>query len=215
MTGKYKMLNFLKSFSFFNSLKPLKIFKSPKSLKLLNLLKSLRLFVAITPLVFFFSGCVGWGWFVPYTVQPSYYEFKKIARLEPKTYEALGGKLDDEYFAKLLALVDMDWDTMMKTQKPSIFADDAIPNRFSLRYDFDNLCKYNCRLKYDFEIFVTMQDDKVIKRAATLGVIWWNNRDTLNFSEGSMEIGRDGGGLTCWTDNAPCLKYFGGKKDDK
>ncbi|RDU51465.1 hypothetical protein CQA49_09565 [Helicobacter sp. MIT 00-7814] len=185
--------------------------------KMLKLPKSLRLFVAITPLVFLFGGCIGWGWFVPYSLQPSYWEFKKIARLEPKTYEALGGKLDDEYFAKLLALVDMDWDTMIKTKKPLWVVDEymnIIPNRFA--YKFNNLCKYNCRLKYDFTIYITMKGDEVAERTANFSVTWWNNRNSLSGNEGSMEILRDAGVEICSTlFRSPCLKYFGGKKDGK
>ena len=144
---------------------------------------------------------------MPYSFQPSYHEAKKIARLEPKTYEALGGKLDDEYFTKLLALANMDWDTMIKTQKPSIFPDDTIPNGFSLRYDFVNLCKYNCRLEYYFRIFVTTQDNEVIRRSVTLNVRWHSRRYALD------GIGGAAGTITFGEIIGSCSTGFGGCTD--
>ena len=76
MIKKCKTLEFLKTLNFFKSL------KSPKTLKLPNLLKSLGLFVAIAPLVFLFGGCIGSGWFVPYSFQPSYWEAQKLADIK-------------------------------------------------------------------------------------------------------------------------------------
>ena len=76
---KHKMIGKHTSLNFSNSLK---LPKSPKSPKTLKLLKSLRLFVAIAPLVFLFGGCSGWGWFVPYSLQPSYWEAQKLANIQ-------------------------------------------------------------------------------------------------------------------------------------
>ena len=81
--------------------------------KTLKLPESLRLFVAIAPLVFLFGGCYyGYGWFVPYAVQPSYHKFKKMCELN---------KLPDneEKYNKILAYVDLslddlDWDELNK-----------------------------------------------------------------------------------------------------
>ena len=67
MAGKCKILEFLD------------FLKSPKTLKLL---KSLGLFVAIAPFVFLFGGCIGSGWFVPYSFQPSYWKAQKLADIQ-------------------------------------------------------------------------------------------------------------------------------------
>ncbi len=83
--------------------------------KTLKLLKPLGLFVAIIPLVFLFGGCSGWGWFVPYSFQPSYYKFKKMCKLnklpnnEEKYNKVLG------YFGK--SLDSLDWDELNKKTK--------------------------------------------------------------------------------------------------
>ena len=132
-----RSFNFFKSFksraflwgvsSRLKSLKPLKILKSPKSAwimgagvyllksskllkspKTLKLLKSLRLSVAIAPLMFLFGGCVGWGWFVPYSFQPSYHKFKKMCELYPTNYQ--GDTHSEEYYNKVLALFDTSLD---------------------------------------------------------------------------------------------------------
>ena len=48
-----------------------------------------------------FSGCVwGWGWLVPYSFQPSFWQFKKMCKLEPEIYQANGGKLDEDIIIK-------------------------------------------------------------------------------------------------------------------
>ena len=119
------VVDLLKSFKLLELPKPLRFFKSPKtsslepkcehvskSPKTLKLLKSLGLFVAIAPLVFLFGGCSGWGWFVPYNLQPSYWEFKKICKLnklpnnEEKYNKVLG------YFGE--SLDSLDWDELNK-----------------------------------------------------------------------------------------------------
>ena len=82
--------------------------------KTLKLLKSLRLFVAIAPLVLLFGGC---GWFVPYSLQPSYHKFKKMCKLDPELYQ--GNIYSEEYYNKVLALFDtsldkIDWEYIQK-----------------------------------------------------------------------------------------------------
>ena len=51
-----------------------------------------------------FNGC-GWGWFVPYSFQPSYHKFKEKAN---------GGKLDEEYYNKALKYFDTNIDDFIK-----------------------------------------------------------------------------------------------------
>lgn len=62
-----------------------------------------------------FSGCFwGRGWLMPYAFQSSFKEFKEICQLSPEIYQANGGKLDEEYYNKVLAYFDtnineLDW----------------------------------------------------------------------------------------------------------
>ena len=72
------------------------------------------LHIAILSLIVLcFSGCYwGWGWLVPYSFQPSYHKFKEICQLDPEIYQANGGKIDEEYYNKVLAYFDTSLDTM-------------------------------------------------------------------------------------------------------
>ena len=59
-----------------------------------------------------FSGCWGRGWLMPYSFQPSFHKFKEICQLDPEIYQANGGKLDEEYYNKVLAYFDTSLDTL-------------------------------------------------------------------------------------------------------
>ena len=53
-----------------------------------------------------FSGCVwGWGWFVPYSFQPSYHKFKKMCKLNELPN-------NEEKYNKILAYFDTSLDTL-------------------------------------------------------------------------------------------------------
>ena len=53
-----------------------------------------------------FSGCVGgWGWFVPYSFQPSYHKFKKMCKLNELPN-------NEEKYNKILAYFDTDLDSL-------------------------------------------------------------------------------------------------------
>ncbi|OBV28537.1 hypothetical protein BKN38_04890 [Helicobacter sp. CLO-3] len=174
-----------------------KKYKSPATLKLLTLFKSLRPFATIAPLVFLFGGCYGYGWLVPYAAQPSYHKFKKVCELDPKIYQKRKGHLDDEYFARLLALADMDWDTMIQVKERNSLKNvdgDIVPNKFF--YNFDNIA-YSGRLSYHFEIRVTIENDEIIDRDAVLFATWKDMRGSFAwyygwlFTEDTKELGCD------------------------
>ena len=60
-----------------------------------------------------FSGCVwGWGWLVPYNLQPSYWQFKKMCKLNELPN-------NEEKYNKILAYFDtdlesLDWEELNK-----------------------------------------------------------------------------------------------------
>ena len=72
-------------------------------------MKKILHFSILTLIALCFNGC---GWFVPYSFQPSYHKFKEICQLEPEIYQANGGKLDEEYYNKVLKYFDTSLDTM-------------------------------------------------------------------------------------------------------
>ena len=63
-----------------------------------------------------FNGCIsGWGWLVPYNLQPSYHKFKKMCKLNelPNTEEKYNKILG--YFD--LSLDTLDWEELNKTKR--------------------------------------------------------------------------------------------------
>ncbi|RDU59191.1 hypothetical protein CQA53_11600 [Helicobacter didelphidarum] len=66
--------------------------------------------IGILVVAVMFSGC-----FVPYSFQPSYHKFKKMCELDPEIYQFNGGKIDEEYYNKVLKYFDtsldkLDWE---------------------------------------------------------------------------------------------------------
>ena len=59
----------------------------------------------------------GWGRFMPYSLQPSYHEFKEMYKLEPKIYQSNGGKIDKEYYNKLLAYFNTNFEEVLQGNK--------------------------------------------------------------------------------------------------
>ncbi len=76
------------------------IFKSTKSVsKFLVFLGSIGL------IIFYYTP-------YSYYLEPSFYKFKEICKLDPEIYQASGGKLDEEYYNKVLRYFDASWDAM-------------------------------------------------------------------------------------------------------
>lgn len=76
------------------------IFKSTKSVsKFLVFLGSIGL------IIFYYTP-------YSYYLEPSFYKFKEICKLDPEIYQANGGKLDEEYYNKVLRYFDTSWDAM-------------------------------------------------------------------------------------------------------
>lgn len=73
-------------------------------------------------------------YYTPYSyyLQPSFWKFRKMCKLQPEIYQFNGGKIDKEYYNKLLSYYDLDWDTMVKNMKPLQLEDNGIvvPNEF-------------------------------------------------------------------------------------
>ncbi|EDO9588144.1 hypothetical protein GY404_001881 [Campylobacter coli] len=63
-----------------------------------------------------FLGSIGLSifYYTPYSyyLEPSFHKFKEICQLDPDIYQANGGKLDEEYYNKVLKYFDTSLDTM-------------------------------------------------------------------------------------------------------
>lgn len=55
-------------------------------------------------------------YYTPYSyyLEPSFYKFKEICQLDPEIYQANGGKLDEEYYNKVLKYFDTNIDDFIK-----------------------------------------------------------------------------------------------------
>ncbi|RDU59577.1 hypothetical protein CQA53_11390 [Helicobacter didelphidarum] len=71
----------------------------------MNKLKKFLNFIILFSIIVFFSGCSGWGWFVPYSLQPSYHEFKKICKLNELPN-------NEEKYNKILSYFGLSLDTL-------------------------------------------------------------------------------------------------------
>ncbi|MFC3867207.1 hypothetical protein [Helicobacter equorum] len=49
---------------------------------------------------------------MPHSLEPSFYKFKEICQLDQEIYQASGGKIDEEYYNKVLRYFDTDLDSL-------------------------------------------------------------------------------------------------------
>ncbi|WP_052096551.1 hypothetical protein [Helicobacter trogontum] len=61
-------------------------------------------------------------YYTPYSyyLEPSYWQFRNMCKLKPEIYQANGGKLDEEYYNKVLKYFDTDLDNMSKSYKKEL-----------------------------------------------------------------------------------------------
>lgn len=108
-------------------------------------------------------------YYTPYSyyLEPSYWEFRNICKLDPEIYQANGGKLDEEYYNKVLAYFDTGLDTMSDVKTLRI-SDDK--KHFS--YMFEKWI--GDRISFDF--FIWFKDEKAtkdnIKKVSFY--VWWD-----------------------------------------
>ena len=126
-----------------------------------------------------FSGCVwGWGWFVPYSFQPSYHKFKEICQLDPEIYQANGGKIDGKYYNKVLAYFDtnldsLDWEYIQENLK--------VNDRGTYWYEFE---KYHDRIYQDFTLLFK---DNQARRDNIKKIMFYANWDPVRARLGGNE----------------------------
>ncbi|TLD92189.1 hypothetical protein LS80_011025 [Helicobacter trogontum] len=76
-------------------------------------MKKLLNFIILSSVALLFNGCIsGWGWLVPYNLQPSYHKFKKMCKLNElpnnkEKYNKILGYFDTD-------LESLDWEELNK-----------------------------------------------------------------------------------------------------
>lgn len=127
------------------------------------------------------SGCTGgWRWFVPKSFEPSFREFKEICQLDPEIYQANGGKLDEEYYNKVLKYFDTSLDTMSDVKTLRI-SDDK--KHFS--YWFEKWI--GDRISFDFVIWFKNENATKDNIKKVSFYVWW--RDLRPFPAGNEGTG--------------------------
>ena len=123
-------------------------------------------------------------YYTPYSyyLEPSYHQFKKICELDPEIYQAKGGKLDEEYYNKVLAYFDTNIDGFIRHLNKNT-------------RNWDMLSKWqNDRLKISFTIvfkgsnkFGNITKINTLDNIAfvELFAIWRDLRPILDGNEGS------------------------------
>ncbi|WP_258865041.1 hypothetical protein [Helicobacter sp. MIT 14-3879] len=137
-------------------------------------------------------------YYTPYSyyLEPSFWQFRNMCKLDPEIYQHNGGKLDEEYYNKVLSYFDTSLDTMVKTIQPkqlvefidksrhTLTSDDIkqihkitkpIPNKFS--YSLGKKSKSNGRIEYGSDIYVNIKNGDIkYERPAWFNVEWQTYR---------------------------------------
>ncbi|OOX97283.1 hypothetical protein BOP98_08895 [Campylobacter coli] len=162
------------------------IFKSTKSVsKFLVFLGSIGL------IIFYYTP-------YSYYLEPSFYKFKEICKLDPEIYQANGGKLDEEYYNKVLRYFDTDLDNMSKIKTLRI-SDDK--KHFS--YWFEKWI--GDRISFDFVIWFKNENATKDNIKKVSVYVWWRDLRPL-------PAGNEGAGFYLSGDRENCA-YF--KKEIK
>lgn len=120
-----------------------------------------------------------WRWLIPYSFEPSYWEFKKLCELDPEIYQAKGGKLDEEYYNRVLAYFNTSLDNMSNVSTLIVSDDKEYYSYWFEKWLGD-------RINFSFTIWFndeqTTKDN--IKNTSFLAQ-WRNLRPALEGNEGS------------------------------
>ena len=148
-----------------------------------------------------FNGC-GWGWLVPYSFQPSFHKFKEICQLEPEIYQANGGKIDEEYYNKVLkyfntSLDTIDWEYVQENLR--------LNRNGTYLYDFE---KYYDRIYHSFTLFF---NDNQARKDNIETILFYANWDKAR----PLPAGNEGTGLISGSVPITCIYFKKGLNNEK
>ena len=144
-----------------------KIFKSQKKVS------KILVFLGSVGLIIFY--------YTPYSyyLEPSFWEFRNICKLDPEIYQANGGKLDEEYYNKVLKYFNTSLDTMAEVKELRISDD-----KTHYSYMFDRWI--GDRIFFDF--FIWFRDENATKdniKKVSLYARWHDERALPAGNEGT------------------------------
>ena len=118
-----------------------------------------------------FSGCIsGWGWLVPYNLQPSYHKFKKMCKLNELPN-------DEEKYNKILSYFDTSLDKMESDWVEFIKSEWKIS---------DEVYFYK---KGFFEYAATTKQKKINSRISAVATFYSNESKINRCNTNAMSIG--------------------------
>ncbi|MDY5949967.1 MAG: hypothetical protein SPJ16_02020 [Helicobacter sp.] len=132
-----------------------------------------------------FNGC-GWGWLVPYNLQPSYHKFKKMCELNELPN-------DEEKYNKILAYFDLsldtlDWEELNKEAQIAHSSPIVIDYRRKVINYSSSAPKNKGRLGYNY-VFLYPHSKKKFSQQnlSIIGILatWQTRRYFLGGNEGS------------------------------
>ncbi|MWV62943.1 hypothetical protein DCO58_01495 [Helicobacter saguini] len=138
-------------------------------------------------------------YYTPYSyyLEPSFWQFRNICKLYPKIYQANGGKLDEEYYNKVLRHFDtdldsLDWEYIQQNLKVNDWG--------TYLYEFE---KYHGRIYQDFTLLF---NDNQARRDNIKKIMFYVNWDRMR----PFLAGNEGTGFFLGSVPISCI-YF--KKD--
>ena len=142
-------------------------------------------FIILSSVALFFNGC-GWGWLVPYNLQPSYHKFKKMCELNELPN-------DEEKYNKILAYFDLsldtlDWEELNKEAQIAHSSPIVIDYRRKVINYSSSAPKNKGRLGYNY-VFLYPHSKKKFSQQnlSIIGILatWQTRRYFLGGNEGS------------------------------
>ncbi len=149
-------------------------------------MKNLLQLSILTLVILCFNGCKGWGWFVPYFVQPSYHKFKNMCKLNELPNDEYKYNKILKYFD--LSLDTLDWEELNREAQIAYNSRIIIDYRAKTINYSPNIPNNKSRLGYNYIFLYPKSKERFSKQNLPLiGVLatWHTRRYVLGGNEGS------------------------------
>ncbi|TLE09291.1 hypothetical protein [Helicobacter bilis] len=137
-----------------------------------------------------------------YYLEPSYHKFKEICQLNPEIYQANGGKIDEEYYNKVLKYFDtsldtIDWEYVQENLSRNDWGDYLY--KFKKHYD---------RIYHSFTLFF---NDNQARKDNIKTILFYANWDKIR----PLPAGNEGTGFFLGSVPISCIYFKKGLNNEK
>lgn len=156
----------------------------------------------LLPLIIIWSMIFGWGWFVPYNLQPSYHEFKEMCKLNELLNDEHKYNKILSYFG--LSLDTLDWENIKKNSTlltQGYLEYNSQNDRYMYRYEnksdprirkvfflfFNDSIKLSNLYKIDFEVFWNDKRDYIHTKVTSYDTVIEENFRTCGYFSGYLK----------------------------